>query len=58
MNLAHLNIQSINSLIKRELVGDIPSLEFVPEGTYEACQQGKMKRSSHKSKELAFITQL
>ena len=48
--LSHLNFKAINSLVKRELVRGMPSYEFSQEGVCEACQKGKMKRSSHKSK--------
>ena len=34
----------------------MPSLEFFQEGVCEACQKGKMKRSSHKSKTVTSIT--
>ena len=42
--LSHLNFKAINSLVKRELVRGIPTLEFSQEGVREACQKGKMKR--------------
>ena len=41
--LSHLNFKAINSLVKRELVRGMPSLEFFQEGVCEACQKGKMK---------------
>ena len=54
--LSHLNFKAINSLVKREMLRDIPALEFKQEEVCEACQKGKMKRSSHKSKEFSSIT--
>ncbi|KAL8155162.1 hypothetical protein AgCh_000525 [Apium graveolens] len=48
--LSHLNFKAINILVKKELVRDMPKLEFVQTGVCEACQKGKMKRSYHKSK--------
>ena len=38
------------------MLRDIPALEFKKEEVCEACQKGKMKRSSHKSKEFSLIT--
>ena len=46
----------MNSLEKRELIRDMPALEFVQDEVCEACQKGKIKRSSHKSKLLTSIT--
>ncbi|KAL8109747.1 hypothetical protein AgCh_025735 [Apium graveolens] len=48
--LSHLNFKAINTLVKKELVRDMPKLEFAQVEVCEACQKGKMKRSSHKSK--------
>ncbi|KAL8135102.1 hypothetical protein AgCh_009938 [Apium graveolens] len=48
--LSHLNFKTINTLVKKELVRDMPKLEFAQVEVCEACQKGKMKRSSHKSK--------
>ena len=46
----------MNSLTKRELIRDMPSLDFVQNEACEACQQGKIKRASHKSKSATSIT--
>ena len=54
--LSHLNFKAINTLVKRDLVRDMPELEFIQEGVCEACQKGRMKRSSHKSKTESSIT--
>ncbi|KAL8121958.1 hypothetical protein AgCh_018621 [Apium graveolens] len=48
--LSYLNYKAINTLVKRELVRDMPNLEFAQNEVCEACQKGKIKRSSHKSK--------
>ncbi|KAL8125090.1 hypothetical protein AgCh_012674 [Apium graveolens] len=53
--LSHLNFKVINSLVKKELVRDMPNLEFAQLEVCEACQKGKMKRSSHKSKSVNSI---
>ena len=36
--LAHLNIKAINTLVKKELVRDMPKLEFAQIEVCEACQ--------------------
>ncbi|KAL8126811.1 hypothetical protein AgCh_013925 [Apium graveolens] len=54
--LSHLNFKAINTLVKKELVRDMPSLEFAQLEVCEACQKGKMKRSSHKSKSVNSIS--
>jgi len=54
--LSHLNFKAINTLVKKELVRDMPKLEFAQVEVCEACQKGKMKRSSHKSKTVNSIS--
>ncbi|KAL8103233.1 hypothetical protein AgCh_027685 [Apium graveolens] len=54
--LSHLNFKTINTLVKKELVRDMPKLEFAQVEVCEACQKGKMKRSSHKSKTVNSIS--
>ncbi|KAL8156971.1 hypothetical protein AgCh_001902 [Apium graveolens] len=54
--LSHLNYKAINTLVKNELVRDMPNLEFAQNEVCEACQKGKMKKSSHKSKTVNFIS--
>ncbi|XP_063935540.1 uncharacterized protein LOC135147084 [Daucus carota subsp. sativus] len=53
--LSHLNFKQINELVKKDLVRGIPKLEFSEDGMCGACQQGKQKRSSFKSKVLSSI---
>ena len=54
--LSHLNFKTMNSLVKRELVRGLPQMEFTQEGLCEACEKGKSKRASHRSKEMTSIT--
>ncbi|XP_063948079.1 uncharacterized protein LOC135152175 [Daucus carota subsp. sativus] len=54
--LSHLNFKTMNSLVKRDLVRGLPSLEFTTDDLCEACQKGKAKRASHKSKTINSIT--
>ena len=42
-SLSHLNFKVINSLVKRDWEMNMPTLEFVQEGAYEACQKEKKK---------------
>ena len=53
--LSHLNFKTLNELVKKDLVRGIPKLEFSKDGLCGACQQGKQKRSSFKSKSLSSI---
>ncbi|KAL8089377.1 hypothetical protein AgCh_038989 [Apium graveolens] len=48
--LSHLNFKANNTLVKKELVRDMPNLEFAQDEVCDACQKGKMKRSSHANK--------
>ncbi|KAL8132115.1 hypothetical protein AgCh_007858 [Apium graveolens] len=48
IKLSHLNYKAINTLVKKELVRDMPNLKFAQNEVFEACQKGKMKKSSHK----------
>ncbi|KAL8091406.1 hypothetical protein AgCh_033861 [Apium graveolens] len=45
--LSHLNYKAINILVKKELVRDMPNLEFAQDEVYEACQKGKIKRKKY-----------
>ncbi|KAL8102461.1 hypothetical protein AgCh_027089 [Apium graveolens] len=53
--ISHLNFKAINTLVKKELIRDMPKPEFAQVEVCEACQKGKMKRSSHKSKTMNSI---
>ena len=54
--LSHLNLKTMNSIGKRDLVRGLPSLEFSTDDLCEACQKGKAKRASHKGKTINTIT--
>ncbi|KAI3771211.1 hypothetical protein L6452_02370 [Arctium lappa] len=47
---SHLNFSSLDKLVKLNLVKGLPSLKFNKDHLYPACEMGKMKRSSHKTK--------
>ncbi|KAJ9547005.1 LOW QUALITY PROTEIN: hypothetical protein OSB04_019548 [Centaurea solstitialis] len=48
--LSHLNFKGLNKLVLGNLAIGIPDLRFQQEHLCAACQLGKMKRVSHKSK--------
>ncbi|KAL8113620.1 hypothetical protein AgCh_020808 [Apium graveolens] len=54
--ISHFNYKAINTLVKKELVRDMSNLEFAQNEVCEACQKGKMKKSSHKSKAVNSIS--
>uniref|UniRef100_A0A161ZMT4 Integrase catalytic domain-containing protein n=1 Tax=Daucus carota subsp. sativus TaxID=79200 RepID=A0A161ZMT4_DAUCS len=45
----------MNSLVKRELVRGLPQKEFCQEGLCDACEKGKSKKASHRSKGMTDI---
>lgn len=47
----------MNSLVKKDLVRGLPSLEFTHAGLCEACVKGKAKRASHKGTTASSITE-
>ncbi|KAL8104067.1 hypothetical protein AgCh_028338 [Apium graveolens] len=53
---ADKGFKAINTLVKKELVRDVPNLEFAQDEVCDACQKGKMKRLSHKSKTVNSIS--
>ena len=55
--LSHLNFKTMNSLVKRELVRGLPVMEYQQEGLCEACEKGKSKKASHRSKKLTSISE-
>ena len=55
--LSHLNFKTMNSLVKRELVRGSPQIEFCKEGLCEACEKGKSKKASHRSKDMTNISE-
>nr|XP_017250775.1 PREDICTED: uncharacterized protein LOC108221405 [Daucus carota subsp. sativus] len=48
--LSHLNFKSMNNLARKDLVRGLPKVEFVKDGLCDACQIGKQRKSSFKSK--------
>ena len=48
--LSHLNFKTINLLVKNRLVDGLPELKYDKDHLCPACEMGKMKKSSHKSK--------
>ena len=48
-------LQTMNSLVKRELVRGLPQMEFTQEGLCEACQKEKSKKASHKGTDTSTI---
>ncbi|KAJ9553136.1 hypothetical protein OSB04_017181 [Centaurea solstitialis] len=50
MRLSHLNFKGLNKLVIGNLAIGIPDLRFQQDHLCSACQLGKMKRVSHKSK--------
>ena len=49
--LSHLNFKKMNHLIKHNLVRGLSQLNFIQDGLCDACQQGKQRRISFKSKQ-------
>ena len=48
--LPHLNFRNLNKLVIGNLDKGIPELKFHKEHLCAACELGKMKRASHKSR--------
>ncbi|KAI3770175.1 hypothetical protein L6452_01298 [Arctium lappa] len=46
----HLNFHTLNKLVKLELVSGLPSIRFDKDHLCSACEMGKLKRASHKTK--------
>nr|GEU49008.1 putative ribonuclease H-like domain-containing protein [Tanacetum cinerariifolium] len=57
MRLRHVNFKTINKLVKRNLVRDLPSKLLEINQTYVACQKGKQHRASCKTKIVSSISQ-
>jgi hypothetical protein len=55
--LSHLNFKNINYLVKHNLVRGLPQLDFQQDGLCDACQLGKQRRGSFKSKTVNTITE-
>nr|GEW09868.1 hypothetical protein [Tanacetum cinerariifolium] len=48
--LSHLNLATINNLVKNNLVQGLPKMKFKKDHLCSACEQGKIHRNHHKSK--------
>nr|GFA19561.1 retrovirus-related Pol polyprotein from transposon TNT 1-94 [Tanacetum cinerariifolium] len=48
--LSHLNLATINNLVKNNLVQGLPKMKFKKDHLCSACEQGKIHRKHHKSK--------
>nr|GEY74993.1 retrovirus-related Pol polyprotein from transposon TNT 1-94 [Tanacetum cinerariifolium] len=48
--LSHLNFDTINNLVKNNLVQGLPKMKFEKDHLCFACEQGKIHRKHHKSK--------
>lgn len=48
--LSHLNLKSINNLLRNFLVRGLPNVEYTKDGLCDACLKGKQRKSSLKSK--------
>ena len=48
--LSHLNFKTMNDLVRKDLVRGLRKLEFSKDSLCDACQIGKQKKSSFKSK--------
>nr|GFB53590.1 putative ribonuclease H-like domain-containing protein [Tanacetum cinerariifolium] len=55
--LGHINIKTINKLVKGNLVRGLPTKVFKNENTYVACKKGKQHRASCKTKHVSSIDQ-
>ena len=53
--LSHLNFKSMNELVKKDLVRGLPKMEFFKDGLCDACQAGKQRKSSFKTKSISSI---
>nr|GEV88856.1 hypothetical protein [Tanacetum cinerariifolium] len=48
--LSHLNFDTINDLVKNDLVSGLPKFKYAKEYLCPSCKQGKSKRASHPPK--------
>ncbi|MGI4673438.1 GAG-pre-integrase domain-containing protein, partial [Klebsiella pneumoniae] len=53
--LSHLNFNNINELVKKDWVRGLPKALYTPDGLCDACQKGKQRRTSFKSKGVSSI---
>ncbi|GJS19760.1 retrovirus-related pol polyprotein from transposon TNT 1-94 [Tanacetum coccineum] len=48
--LSHLNFDTVNFLLKYDIVTGLPKLKFVKDHLYSSCEMGKEKHKSFKTK--------
>ncbi|GKF40358.1 retrovirus-related pol polyprotein from transposon TNT 1-94 [Tanacetum coccineum] len=48
--LSHLNFDTINDLVKNDLVTGLPKFKYHKEHLYPSCEQGKSRKASHPPK--------
>ena len=53
----HININTINKVAKNKLGKGLPDMKFKIDNICDACQLGKLTKSSFKSKKIISITQ-
>nr|GEZ80449.1 hypothetical protein [Tanacetum cinerariifolium] len=51
--LSHLNFDTINDLVKNDLVFGLPNFKYAKEHLCPSCEQGKSKRASHPPKPIS-----
>ncbi|KAJ9562511.1 hypothetical protein OSB04_007671 [Centaurea solstitialis] len=54
--MGHMNIKTMNLLVKNQLVRGLPSKEFTLDDNCVACLKGKQHKASHKSKTINTIS--
>ena len=52
---SRLKFKAMNLLVKKILVRGLPKLEFTEDGLCDACQKGKQRKTSFKSKKVSSI---
>lgn len=50
--LSHLNFQTVNGLVNKQLVEGLPDYKYESENVCPSCAVGKIKRTSHKLKKI------
>ena len=55
--LSHLSFKAMNELVKKDLVRGIPKLDYSKDGLCDACQKGKQRKASFKSKSMSSVDQ-
>lgn len=53
---AHIHMEHLNKLVKRDLVIGLPNIKFVKDKLCDACQKGKQTKSTFKLKNVVSTT--